>query len=111
MSGEFSSEDGTLSTAVRVEEGEPGEAESGSFPRPDVEVEVQSGEGEDFDSLAEIPTSLPIQPLKNTVLFPHLLSPLLVNTPRSQKLIDEVLLRPDRLLVCTAVRREPTGSP
>ena len=111
MSGESSSEDGTLSTSVRVEEGEPGEAESGSFPRTDVEVEVQSGEGEEFDSLAEIPKSLPIQPLKNTVLFPHLLSPLLVNTPRSQKLIDEVLLRPDRLLVCTAVRGEPTGSP
>ncbi len=50
-------------------------------------------------------------PLKNTVLFPYLLSPLLVNTPASQRLIDDVLVRPDRLMVCTAVKREVNGPP
>ena len=40
------------------------------------------------------------------MLFPYLLSPLLVNTPASQRLIDDVLMRPDRLMVCTAVKRE-----
>jgi ATP-dependent Lon protease len=54
---------------------------------------------------------LPVLPLKNTVLFPYLLSPLLVNTAASQRLIDEVLVRPDRLLVCTAVRNPVEGAP
>lgn len=59
----------------------------------------------------ELPDELAVLPLKNTVLFPFLLSPLLVNTPASQQLIDEVLLRPDRLLVCAAIRREVDGPP
>ena len=54
---------------------------------------------------------LPVLPLKNTVLFPYLLSPLLVNTPASQRLIDDVLVRPDRLMVCTAVKRDLSGPP
>jgi ATP-dependent Lon protease len=59
----------------------------------------------------ELPETLPVLPLKNTVLFPALLSPLLVNTDRSRALIDEVLLSPHRLLVCTAVRRPVEKSP
>ena len=35
-----------------------------------------------------VPETLPILPLKNTVIFPHLLAPLLVNTERSKKLIE-----------------------
>ena len=57
------------------------------------------GENDDSESAVQLPQVLPILPLKNTVLFPFLLSPLLVNTARSQSLIDNVLLRPDRLLV------------
>ena len=49
--------------------------------------------------------------LKNTVLFPFLLSPLLVKSPRSRRLIDEVLVSPDRLLICSAVRNETESSP
>jgi ATP-dependent Lon protease len=52
-----------------------------------------------------------VLPLKNTVLFPHLLSPLLVNTDRSRRLIDEVLRSPERLLVCVAVNRPVESSP
>jgi ATP-dependent Lon protease len=74
-------------------------------------VRVQSGGGDGGEELVELPEVLPVLPLKNTVLFPFLLSPLLVNTPRSQRLIDDVLVRPDRLLVCTAVRRPTEGSP
>ncbi|MCP4909028.1 MAG: endopeptidase La, partial [bacterium] len=76
-----------------------------------LDVEVHSGHDEEADSFTEIPPVLPVLPLKNTVLFPFLLSPLLVNTPRSQKLIDDVLLRSDRLMVCTAVTGEIDGSP
>jgi len=74
------------------------------------EIAVESGGG-DETALPAIPDALPVLPLKNTVLFPHLLSPLLVNTDRSRRLIDEVLRRPERLLVCVSVRRPVDASP
>jgi ATP-dependent Lon protease len=76
-----------------------------------MEIAVGSGADEEGDALTEIPDELPILPLKNTVLFPYLLSPLLVNTPASQELIDDALMRPDRLMVCTAVKRDVSGPP
>jgi ATP-dependent Lon protease len=84
-----------------------------SAPGGGLNVEVESGDEDDEQDAdeVELPERLPILPLKNTVLFPFLLSPLLVNTARSQRLIDEVLARPDRLLVCTAVSRPVDGSP
>jgi ATP-dependent Lon protease len=74
------------------------------------EIAVESGGGEET-AVPEIPEVLPVLPLKNTVLFPHLLSPLLVNTDRSRRLIDEVLRSPDRLLLSVAVRRPVDSSP
>lgn len=82
------------------------EEESGGM-----EIQVGSGPEDDAEELVELPSELPVLPLKNTVLFPYLLSPLLVNTPASQRLIDDVLVRPDRLMVCTAVKREVSGPP
>lgn len=77
-----------------------------------VEVRVESGDlGEGHIHPPDLPKELPVLPLKNTVLFPFLLSPLLVNTSASQKLIDDVLLRPDRLLVCAALERDSEGPP
>jgi ATP-dependent Lon protease len=66
---------------------------------------------DDLAAQTEIPASLPVLPLKNTVLFPFLLSPLLVSSERSKKLIDEVALTPHRLLLCVAVRQPMEGSP
>jgi ATP-dependent Lon protease len=76
----------------------------------EIRVGSGAGEGEEPD-LPDLPDQLPVLPLKNTVLFPFLLSPLLVNTPASRELIDAVLVRPDRLLVCAAIRRELEGPP
>jgi ATP-dependent Lon protease len=76
-----------------------------------MEIQVGSGPEDEADELIELPDELPVLPLKNTVLFPYLLSPLLVNTPASQRLIDDVLVRPDRLMVCTAVKRDLRGPP
>ncbi len=73
-------------------------------------VAVDTG-GEEESTPLEIPSTLPVLPLKNTVLFPFLLSPLLVNSTRSKALIDEVLLTPQRLLICVAVRHLMEGSP
>ena len=93
---------------------EPGEGESRgsleSLMAGGMEIQVGSGGlGGDAQEPPELPNELPVLPLKNTVLFPFLLSPLLVNTPASQGLIDSVLLRPDRLLVCAAIRHEIDG--
>jgi ATP-dependent Lon protease len=74
------------------------------------EVAVGSGE-EDEPTHVEIPGSLPVLPLKNTVLFPFLLSPLLVKSRKSKQLIDEALLTPGRLLLCVAVKRLTEDSP
>jgi len=76
-----------------------------------MEIAVGSGPDDELDELTELPEELPVLPLKNTVLFPYLLSPLLVNTPASQRLIDDVLVRSDRLMVCTAVKRDVSGPP
>ena len=76
-----------------------------------MEIRVGSGPEDEAEELTELPEELPVLPLKNTVLFPYLLSPLLVNTPASQRLIDDVLVRPDRLMVCTAVKRDLQGPP
>ena len=66
---------------------------------------------EDDAARLDVPEVLPVLPLKNTVLFPFSLSPLLVNSARSKKLIDQVLLTPQRLLVCVAVRGEVDERP
>ena len=83
-----------------------------SFMPGGTEIRVQSGAASDeSEGGLVLPDTLPVLPLKNTVLFPFLLSPLLVNTAMSQQLIDEVLVRPDRLLICVALRHEGDGSP
>ncbi len=77
------------------------------------EIAVGTDPEEDEHGLGpDLPAVLPVLPLKNTVLFPHILSPLLVNTHRSQALIDDVLVRPDRMMVAAAVH-DPAleGSP
>jgi len=75
------------------------------------ELVVEAAEGAVGIELDDLPGELPILPLKNTVLFPHLVSPLLVNTSRSKLVIDEVVQTPDRLMVCSAVRHLVEGSP
>ena len=58
-----------------------------------------------------VPDTLPILPLKNTVIFPQLLAPLLVNTERSKKLIEAVMAGPERLILSVAVKGAVEGSP
>jgi ATP-dependent Lon protease len=59
----------------------------------------------------DIPGVLPVLPLKNTVIFPHLLAPLLVNTDRSKKLIESVMAGRERLMLSVAVSGPIDGSP
>ena len=80
-------------------------------PAPEGGTEISVGTGGVEQAAIELPDALPVLPLKNTVLFPFLLSPLLVNTDRSRKLIDSVLLTPERLLVCVAVKGDVGENP
>ena len=52
-----------------------------------------------------LPAVLPILPLKNTVVFPHLPTPLVVGRASSSKLIDDVMLK-DRILGL-ALQKDP----
>ena len=73
------------------EEAEPLE---GEFEAPRIE------ETEQEEPLPEI---LPVLPLRNTVLFPTLVTPMVATTERAKRLIDEALIE-DRLLVTVASR-------
>jgi ATP-dependent Lon protease len=53
-----------------------------------------------------IPDTLPVLPLKETVVFPEAVAPLAIGEARSIRLIDEVLNRPERLLALV-VSRDP----
>jgi len=83
---------------------------TGSGSAPGTAVTVGRA-GDETAARDEVPAILPVLPLKNTVLFPHLLSPLLVSSPRSKQLIEEVLVSPQRMLVCVAVKTAVEGSP
>jgi ATP-dependent Lon protease len=91
--------------------GQDWEGKAGREPGEGIEeVAVGIGAGEEAPGPA-VPEVLPVLPLKNTVLFPFLLSPLLVNTERSKRLIESVLVSPHRLMLSVAVRRTLEGSP
>src|SRR5438876_2601138 len=51
----------------------------------------------------ELPESLPVLPLRETVAFPQMVTPLAVGQERSIRLVDDVLTR-DRMLVMVASR-------
>lgn len=94
-----------------MSEGEGSEITPEKISGVGAEVLVGSGEEREMSAPVRVPDSLPILPLKNTVLFPHLLSPLLVNTDRARALIDSVLRTRARLLVCVAVRQPIEETP
>ena len=49
------------------------------------DVSVDLGDGNEEFALVETPEELPVLPLKNTVLYPSLISPLLVTTQSGGK--------------------------
>lgn len=70
----------------------------------EVPVEVSVADGEPDEAEVEIPAVLPVLPLKETVVFPDAVAPLAIGEARSIRLIDEVLNRPERMLVLVASR-------
>jgi ATP-dependent Lon protease len=58
----------------------------------------------------ELPATLPVLPLKETVVFPESMTPLAIGQERSIKLVDDVIGR-DRLLALVTVRDEEQERP
>ena len=54
----------------------------------------------------KIPTELPILPLKNQVVFPYLIVPLVISNERMIKLTDETLLGNKIIGLCTQLRQD-----
>jgi len=71
-----------------------------------LEVKQETSEGES----PAIPEVLPVLPLKNTVIFPMTLQPLIVGQPRSIQLVDEVVVG-DRLVALVALKNEGAEEP
>ncbi|MCL6430844.1 MAG: endopeptidase La, partial [Anaerolineae bacterium] len=71
--------------------------------KPDGKHETEKGS-------PSVPEILPVLPLKNTVIFPMTLQPLIVGQPRSIQLVDEVVVS-DRLVALVALKNEGTEEP
>jgi ATP-dependent Lon protease len=71
----------------------------------DVSFEEQLEQGE-----IEIPSALPVLPLKETVVFPHSVSPLAIGQARSIKLVDDVVAG-ERMLGLVSVRDPEVEEP
>lgn len=63
-------------------------------------IDTQKGGGEEHPP---VPQNLPILPLKNTVIFPQTVFPLVVQKPRSVRLIDDAVVA-DRMVALVALR-------
>ena len=73
------------------------------------DIEFEPTEATDPDDL-ELPSRLPVLPLKETVVFPDSATPLAIGQERSIKLIDDVVAR-DRLLALVTVKSEDVEQP
>jgi ATP-dependent Lon protease len=82
-----------------------------SEPESEYQVVVTSEEQEEAERLGdELPATLPVLPLKETVVFPESMTPLAIGQERSIALIDDVVAG-DRLLALVTVRDEEPDTP
>jgi ATP-dependent Lon protease len=78
---------------------------------PEYQVNVSAEEQQRAEELGqELPATLPVLPLKETVVFPESMTPLAIGQERSVQLIDDVV-GGDRLLALVTVRNEEADVP
>ena len=78
---------------------------------PEYQVAVSAEEHQRAEELGqELPTTLPVLPLKETVVFPESMTPLAIGQERSIQLIDDVV-GGDRLLALVTVRNDEADVP
>ena len=68
-------------------------------------------EGDGADEIPALPETLPVLPLKETVVFPEAVAPLAIGEARSIRLIDDVMNRPERLLALVVSRDPEVAEP
>jgi ATP-dependent Lon protease len=71
--------------------------------KPTIEVPTSDGRTQEIPVGSSLPDALPVLPLKDSVPFPELLTPLAVGQPRSVELVNDVL-GGNRMLVMAASR-------
>ena len=82
-----------------------------SEPESEYQVVVTAEEQNEAERLGEeLPATLPVLPLKETVVFPESMTPLAIGQERSIKLIDDVV-GGDRLLALVTVQDEDVETP
>ncbi|TMM23314.1 MAG: hypothetical protein E6F97_06115, partial [Actinobacteria bacterium] len=59
----------------------------------------------------EIPSVLPVLPLKETVIFPQSVSPLAIGQERSVKLVDDVVAGEQRVLALVTSKNDEVEQP
>ncbi|NRA03524.1 MAG: endopeptidase La [Myxococcales bacterium] len=80
---------------------------------PSTVEDERGGPDSDLGEIQEdeqLPEKLPVLPLRNTTLFPVLITPMLATTPRARQLVEEAMLA-DRLLVTVSSRDEEVDQP
>jgi ATP-dependent Lon protease len=78
---------------------------------PEYQIAVSAEEQQHAEELGdELPATLPVLPLKETVVFPESMTPLAIGQERSIRLIDDVV-GGDRLLALVTVRDEDVDLP
>jgi len=78
---------------------------------PEYQVVVSAEEQQHAEELGEeLPATLPVLPLKETVVFPESMTPLAIGQERSIRLIDDVV-GGDRLLALVTVQDETAETP
>jgi len=82
---------------------------SADEPAPEAPEAPEAEADLEPEEIAALPTTLPVLPLKETVVFPEAVAPLAIGEPRSIRLIDDVMNRPERLLALV-VSRDPEAA-
>lgn len=79
--------------------------ENGIGPVAEIETGEDEAPARPGTEAPSIPATLPILPLKNTVIFPHIPSPLVVGRPGSMRLIEDAM--GGNRLVGLATQKDP----
>src|SRR5262245_42184520 len=79
-------------------------------PESEAEGPVQAPAGAPAYDQVELPDTLPVLPLRNTVLFPALVTPMVATTGRAKRLVEDVA-GGSRILVAVAARDAEIESP
>jgi len=80
----------------------PEQAAEANAPAVAAEDGAKPQEGKGEEGKPSFPSRLPVLPSREIILFPDMVTPLLINTPRDAALIDEVLMSHRFLVVAPA---------